>query len=180
MSTLLLPDLARENAASNRRVARSVEQLRPKLEAVKSAPRDLANGAREALRYTLVRAAEVRDFWQAALALLEEGLEGGESRDVVQAVLEAFDSWLTLVESTRGLCAGVVQGDHGQLPLTELDAASDEMQRLREAVVELHGFLGRPWPAIDSQVLARARQAVAQGRYLTAEAVRNRLRNRPG
>src|SRR5438105_13014884 len=100
MSALLLPELARENAAYNRRVTTSVETVARRLE---TSSRSLTSDAREALRYTLAQAAEARSLWQGTQALFTDGVEGGEARAALRAVLDVFDSWFGLAKSTREL-----------------------------------------------------------------------------
>ena len=130
MTTLLLPELARENAASNRRVARSVDTAA-------SQPR-VTHSAREALRYSLGQAALARGHWQDVLALFEDGVEGGEAREAVHAVLDFFDSWFDLARSTRALWQAA--GAPGAAP-EGLDAATREVEALRRNAEEMRAFL---------------------------------------
>jgi hypothetical protein len=175
MSTLLLPELARESAASNRRLARSVEDLRQREEVQPTLPQAGTGSAREALRYTLFRAAEASSLWQGTVALFQDGLDGHEARDVLQAVLEVFDSWFGLVKSTRDLWHTTDPTGASPEGLEELDAVSRDIELLKTAAEEMRTFLNRSRPPVDAAVLEKARQAVVQGRYKTPEAVRARL-----
>lgn len=179
MSTLLLPELAQENATFNRRVALAVEaeaqhleKLRQLQERLLTLRRRMTSSTREALRCTLAQAAEAHGLWQGTLALFEDGLEGVEAREVLQVVLEVFDSWFSLVKSTRGLWHTAEQAGTTPEGLDTVDEASRDIQALRVAAEELRAFLTRPQPSVDPALLEKARQAVAQGRYKTPEAVR--------
>jgi hypothetical protein len=179
MSMLLLPELARENAAANRRITHSVENLRQLQEDTVTRQR-MASSAREAFRYTLVQAAEARSHWQGTMALLADGLEGEEAREVLQAVGEVFDSWFGLAKSTRDLLQTTVPAGTTAEGLEELDVAYRDIEALGTAAEEMRAFLNRARSPIDPIILEKARQAVAQGRYKTPEAIRARLRDRQG
>jgi hypothetical protein len=175
----LLAELAQENAASNRRVASSVdaearraERLRPLPEQSGALRRRLARSAREALRYALGQAGGARGLWQSALALFEEGLEGGEAGVAVRAVLEVFDSWLSVARSTRDLWGTAERAGAAPEGLEELDTAAREVEAFRAAAEKLLAFLTRDRPPVDPAALERARQAIAAGKYKDPEAVR--------
>src|SRR5271163_3596356 len=98
--SILLSDLAQENAASNQRLAHSVETAARRVEELghlqeKGIPSQqrVIGDAREALRYTLAQAAEARNIWQATLVLFQDGLEGNEARELLQTALRVFNSW---------------------------------------------------------------------------------------
>jgi hypothetical protein len=179
MSMLLLADLAQEKAASNRRVAQSVETAARRLNAPRQSQEDLGrrvtNTTREALRYTLMQAGEARNLWQSTLTLLQDGLEGNESRELLHTVLEAIDSWFGLMKSTRELWQTAGRLRTSLEGLDDLDAAQRDVEVLKNAAAQMSEFLSRPRPAIDASALARARQVVAQGGYKSPEAVRARL-----
>jgi hypothetical protein len=178
MSTLLLPELARENAASNRRIAHSVEfaarclEQQPQLH---DDSRPAMRSAQEALRHTLGQATEARNQWQAVLGAFADGLEGDEGREMLQVILDLFDAWCSLVQPTRELCARAAQLGAVLEGLDRLDSAANEVATLRTAAEDLRTFVTAPRPAIGPGVLDRARQAVAQGRFKSPEAVRARL-----
>jgi hypothetical protein len=182
----LLPDLARENAASNRRIASSVgaaarraDDLRQSQAEAGAVRRRAARAAREAVNYACGQAAHAHCLWQEALALLKEGQEGDEARASIQAILEVFDSWLSVAGSTRDLWAAAERAGATPEGLQELDEASQEIGSFRAAAENLLAFLTRERPPIDPAALERARQAVAEGKYKDPEAVRAGLRG-PG
>jgi hypothetical protein len=179
----LLPELARENAASNRRIASSVGAAARRADDLRQSPtqagavrRRAARGAREALRYAVGQAAHAHGLWQEALALLQEGQEGDEARASVRAVLEVFDSWQSVAGSTRELWAAVERAGATPEGLHELDAASQDIEAFRAAAEKLLAFLTRERPPVDPAALERARQVVAEGKYKDPEAVRAGLR----
>ena len=53
------------------------------------------------------------------------------------------------------------------------------MTALRRAAEELRGFVMAERPPVDPTILAKARAAVAQGRFKSPEAVQARLGDRP-
>jgi hypothetical protein len=186
MSLLLLPELARENAASNWRAAHSVETeaqlwdtLRHVDDKLATLRRKVAWSAREAVRHTLVQASESRSLWQGTLSLFDDGLEGDEAREVLQAVLAVFESWFGLVKSTRELSDRAVQAGVAPEALTELDAAVRDIEVIQRTAQQMRGFLGRPLPPVDPLRLAKARQTVAQGQFKDPEAIRAQLRELP-
>jgi hypothetical protein len=179
----LLPDLARGRADSNRRAAdlldaeaRHLTELRRLHAQLGILRRRVARNAREALRYTLVELGESRHFWQEVRALLEDGLEGHEARRAIQAAVEYFDSWFGLERSSRELWRIAEQAGATPEGLEQLDAASREAQALRAGAEKLRDFLTRPSSPVDPAVLEKARQAIAQGGYKDADAVRTSLR----
>jgi hypothetical protein len=185
MSTLLLPDLARENAASNRRIAHSVavaaEQLeqgfRGQVES-RSLRGQAARGAQKALDHALAQAEAARAHWQGVLGAFEDGMPRDEGQEMLQVILDVFDAWFSLVQPTRDLSARAA--DLGAAPegLDRLDAASRAVAALRSAAEELRGFVTAKRAPIDPAVLARARDAMAQGRFKSPDAVRARLGDR--
>jgi hypothetical protein len=179
MSMLLLPELARENAASNRRIAHSVEsaardfgQLRPPEDQIQSVRQQTTRIWREALGYTLRQAVEARNLWQSARALLEEGLEKDEAVTVVQAAVEVFDSWIKLLEPTRELWQAAAQYGANLDGFIDLNSASVDLLALRDTAEQLRGFLVGPRAPVDPGLLDEARQAMAQGRFKSPEAIR--------
>jgi hypothetical protein len=184
MSTLLLPELARENAASNRRIAHSVEVAARRLEQGPQShddwrplPRQAMRSAQEALRHTLGQATEARNQWQSVLGAFADGLEGDEGREMLQVILDLFDAWFSLVPPTRDLCARAVQLGAVLEGFDQLDMAAIDVATLRTAAEMLRASVSAARPAIDPTVLERARQAIAQGRFAGPEAVRARLRD---
>ena len=178
MAMLLLPELARENAASNRRVAQSVTTAAQRMGTVEEAEEKrvtLRQSAREAMRYTLAQATEARSLWQGTLTLFEDGLEGGEAREALRAMAEVFEAWFGLDKTTRELWQRAIQTGAVSQGLEELDAASHDVATAHKAAEELDAFLGRTRPPVDATMLENARQAIAQGRYKTPELVRSRL-----
>jgi hypothetical protein len=187
MSSLLLPELTRVHADSNRRIARSVETVARQLQGAGESERALpterrraTGSAQDAVRHTLAEAAEGRSLWQRTLALFQDGLEGAEAREVLQEALAFFDSWFALAKATRELCQAASQAGTAPDGLQDLDAASRDLEVLRTAAEDLRVFLNRPRPPIDPAVLEKARQGVAEGRYKDPETVRARLRERHG
>jgi hypothetical protein len=184
-STLLL-ELAQENAASNRRIASSIdaeagraEKLRQLRNQLGTLRRRVACSAREALRYALGQAGDARGLWQGVVGLFDEGLEGGEARAAVRGSLEVFDSWFRVAQSTRALWTTAERAGATPEGLHELDEASQEIESFRAAAEKLLAFLTRERPPVDPATLERARQAVAEGKYKDPEAVRDGLRG-PG
>jgi hypothetical protein len=185
MSMLLLPELARETAASNQRIARSVqtaatrsEELRQGHEKPASERQQLMRTAREALRYTLGQAAEAQGQWQDTLSLLGDGLEANEARDVLQAAVDVLDSWFVLLNSTRDLLQVAERSGAAPEGREDLDAAQREMEKVKAAADEMRAFLGRAWPPVDPALLDKARQAITHGKYKTAEAIRAGFQDR--
>jgi hypothetical protein len=181
--SMLLPDLARGRADSNRRAAdlldaeaRHLTELRRLHAELGTLRRRVARNAREALRYTLLELGESRHVWQEVRALFEEGLEGHEARRAIQAAVDYFDSWLGLEKSTRELWRIAEQAGATPEGLEQLDAASREAGALRAAAEKLRDFLTRPPSPVDPAVIERARQAIARGEYKDADAVRASLR----
>jgi len=182
MSTLLLSELVRESAASNQRIAKSVDAAaqrpeEPRPSADKGVHRTKTRDAREALRYTLRQDVEVRGLWQGAVTLFEDGLEGEQARALLDVVLEAFASWFGLVKSTRDLWQTAVRAGAISEGQEELEAACQNVEKARKAAQDMRDFLSRPWPAVDPALLENARKAMAEGRYSSAEVVRARLCN---
>lgn len=179
---LLLSELVRENAASNRRVAQSVaaaarqsEGLRELQQQLLAVRRNCARNAREGVRYALGQADAVRRFWRELQALFEDGLEGGEAREMLQGTVEAFDAWFDLAESVRGLWDSATRAGVAPESAEELNTAQRDLERFRNAARELLPLLTRPRPPVPLEILEVARQGVAAGQYQTPEAMRARL-----
>jgi len=184
--SLLLQDLAREKAASNRRIAQAVElaseraeELR-KVEATLGNPRmRTARNAREAMRYALLEAAETRTIWQSTRELFEEGLEGGEAKQILHSMLELFESWFGLAKTTRNLCQQAVAIGVRPEGLENLDVAEGQVQGSKKAADEMKAFLSRPRPPVSPGLLEKARQAVAQGRFKSPKYVDHKVTRAP-
>jgi hypothetical protein len=183
MSTLLLSDLARENADSNHRVAQAVEMAAERVVTLGQVQEKLPisrvkviEDCRAALRYTLRQSDEVCSLWRGAMAYLRRGLEGDEARALLDVVVEAFDSWFGLVKSTRDLWQKARLATVVPEMLQELDKACSQVEQSRKHALEGRDFLNRPRPPVDPALLETARQEVAQGRYSNANAVSARMK----
>jgi hypothetical protein len=184
MATLLLPQLARESAATNQRVtcavtaaARGAPELHERQNEGSTNHHRAEGNAREALRYTLGQATAVGDLWKAAIALLQDGLEGNEARALLDTVLEAIASWLGLAKATKDLVQTTLPA--GTVPdgWPALENACQNVEECRKVAQDLRDFLNRPRSPVDPVVLEQAREAIAQGRYCDAAAMRSRFGN---
>jgi hypothetical protein len=180
MSALLLPELARETAGSNRRVAekleaesRRLEQLREKAEDGQALKKQATRSARGATGTTMSRKADVLGLWQHALEVFADGLEGGQARDLLQTLRESIDSWLRLAEDCRAMWRfAATLGSPPQGP-EGLDAAEEEVKRVKAAVEKMQAFLSRPRPPVDVGRFEKGREDLAQGRYRTGAQIRS-------
>jgi hypothetical protein len=179
MSTLLLPELARELAASNRRVADSFEAESRQLQELQ-----LTAGERHALKVRAVRSAraaaaatlgrktETLAVWRNVLDVLHDGLDDGRSNELLKHVLDTIDTWLRLAQDSRDLWGFAAALGAPQEGADELRAAEEEVRRVKGTAESMNTFLGRPWPPVDPSLLERGRNEIAQGRYRTAEQIR--------
>jgi hypothetical protein len=179
MTTLLLSALARENAASNHRIADSVRAAsRPSgkqpNESEDSSRRSMERSAWDVLRHTMTQAEGARNLWKGTLAVFEDGIEGTEAREVIQTVQEVFRSWFDLEKSTRDLWALVLPIDAARGGLQDLDRAYRDVEGLSKAADEMHAFLTNPRRPVDANLLEKGRQAVAAGQFKNPEAMRGR------
>ncbi len=187
MATQLLPELARENAASNRRAAQIVDAARRQLESLESSlgsqpeevRRWLSRSARQALRYTLAQMPMTSALWQDILAVFEEGLRAEEAKELIRFAHELAETWSELVRSTRVLWEVAARAGAAPEGSHELDAAERRVQELKNAIGQTHAFLNRPRPPVDPGALDAAGAAVAEGRYKTPEDIRARFRGCP-
>lgn len=184
MSMLLFPDLARENAASNRRVAHSVALAAQRLEQgaerhaePRALRRQAERSAQTARDHTLEQAAAARAHWQSVLNTFEDGMQRDEAHEMVKVILDVFDAWFSLVQPTRDLSARAAELGACPEGLDRLEAAVREVTALRSSAEELRAFVTATRPSIDPAVLAKARAAVSQGRFKSPEAVQARLAN---
>ncbi len=183
MGTQLLPELARESADFNRRIASTVDTEARQLESLdashdqqaSSRRRRAARSARQALRFTLAQVPKADDFWQDLLALFDEGLRGDEARDASRFAREVVESCSELVRSTRELWDVAARAGATPEGLADLDALSRRVEELKAAAEQTHAFLNRPLPTVDPAVLDAAEAAVAGGHYKTPEQIRARL-----
>jgi hypothetical protein len=181
MSTLLLPELAREMAAFNRRVAdsveaeaRRVERLQEELAQADTLRKTTTRSAREALRHTLSQFPDAQAVWRTALEVVRDGVEGGDLKQMLQDVQSVVDTWLTLAEKTRVLCrfaAPAVAPDK----LDELTQAEAAIREVKTAAEKMSAFVTRPKPAVDPARLQQGRNDIEQGRIRTAEQMLARL-----
>jgi len=161
MSTLL-PELAKENAESNRRVLLSVEKEAQLLDRMRQAEaeeaslrRKISRSARETMQYTLSRATDTGDLWKFVVARFEEGLSGDKPKNLLCLALEVFDSWLALKSATDRL-RRIAESVGATLEGTEeLEQAASEAQRLKKAASDMLAFLNRPHPPIDLERLKK-------------------------
>src|SRR5438105_1682016 len=98
MSALLLPGLAQEMAASNLRVADSVEAETRRVEKLQHETEEAAASAREAIRHTIHRAPDAQAIWQATLEVMADGVQGEELNELLHDVRTVARTWLTLAE----------------------------------------------------------------------------------
>jgi hypothetical protein len=180
MSALMLPELAREMSGSNRRVAETLEaeslrleELRRKPEEAEALKRRAPRSARGATSTTLSRKANIVGLWELALEHFEEGLSTEQSQEMLQAIRNTIDNWLRAVRDCRDLWRLVEQVGGSPEGLEGLDAAENEVRRIREAVEKMHAFITRPRPPIDPSLLERGRKEIVENRYRTAEQIRS-------
>jgi hypothetical protein len=164
MSTLLLAELARENAASNQRIANSVK--------TNAQGENAAGNVREAIRYTLRQAAEAQGLWQGTMSLFQDGLEGGAAREVLQLVRHVFTSWFDLEQATRNLWTTSVRFGAAGDGLQELESAFHEVEGLKAAAQAMETFLSQPRTTVDPAMLEKGRQAVLERRFKSPEEMR--------
>ena len=178
MSTLLLPELAREVAESNRRVADSfeaelqrLEQLRTEAKESGALKRRAARSARGAASNTLSRKAEVVGAWQHALELLEDGLSTEQAKGILQEIRHIIESWLNLARHCRAL--GTFATTLGSPPewLAGLNAAETEVQQVKVAVENMHTFFSRPRPPVNPALLELGRSEIAGGHYRSGQQI---------
>jgi hypothetical protein len=179
MSTLLLPELAREIAGSNRRVADSLEaesrrltDLHQKAENLDALKRRAARSARSAMATALSRRAEAIDFWQSALDDFREGVGDAQSKAMLGDVREIIESWLRLAQFSREVALFAVISGNPPEPMAELDAAEAAIRQVQAAVDTMSDFLNRPRPAVKAAILDAGRAEIAQGHFRTAEQIR--------
>lgn len=179
MSTLLLPDLAREMAAFNRRVAdsveaetRRVEKLREAMEPDEALRKRATLSAREALRHTLSQAPDAQAVWHTVLELLKDGLSGEELTELLRDVRDAVETWLTLAQKTRGLCESAKANSAAEAGLAELARAEASVREVKAAAEKVAAFMSRPRPPIDPARLQRGREEADQGRVRSPEQMR--------
>jgi hypothetical protein len=172
MSSLSMPQLGRDIVESYRKASVSVgETLRlDPSQNTDSVRRRAARSARELIRFTLSRRGDARAVWQGALEVIEDGLNGEQSREVMRVVQDVIDRWFGLARKSRDWWRDV-EAATGAKPelLDELDAAEKDVQDVRSAAEKVLGFLTRPRPPIDPARLEQGIKDIAEGRFKTAE-----------
>ena len=181
MSALLLPELAREMAASNRRVADSVEaeshrleELRGAMEQAEPLRKRALRSAREAWSCALNRKADPRAVWQNAWEIIEDGLDGEKARDLLADIQNLIDAWFRLAQTARLLwriaaSAGAVPDTHRRRPTrvrSGLDGSSvmsRDAQRRRGLEEESQRWL-QPYRATEYHVVPVDRRRLADCR----------------
>ncbi len=120
-------------------------------------------------------------MWQDALRVIQGGMAGEEARQVVEVTRSVVESWFVLAQKARGLWEHVAVAA-GALPemMGELQIAEKETAEVRSAIERMQSFLNRPKPPIDAARLEKGAQAVAEGRYKTAEQIRASRRGHRG
>lgn len=161
----LMPELARERAESNRKVAALAEAARQR--------REGAPAARALTQLAITRGLEARQCWQEAIEALRGGLSAEGAREVVGLALDVTNSWLAIVRTARLLWEEAGSPAEGT---EQLDAVEKEVEQARAAAARAHAFLTGPRPPIDAARLEKGRQAVAEGRFKTAEEIRSARR----
>ncbi len=180
MSALLLPELAREMAGSNRRVAATLEaeshrleKLRAEEEGSEGLARWARLGARGATAATLSRKVEVLGLWQQTQGVFAEGLNGERALGLLQIVLETIESWLFLARVGRAVwtnveaLGGPVEGTEG------LRAAEEEITRAKGQVEKIYAFLTRPRFPVDPALLEKGQEEIARGKYKIVDQIRS-------
>ncbi len=180
MTTLLLPELARELARSNRVVAealeaeaRQLQELRSEMDEAETLKKRAVRSARDATSTTISRKAEVLGIWQQTLARLEDGLSAERSQEMLQDARAILESWLRLAQNSRDLWELAATLGNRPEGLEGLSAAEMDIQQIRGAVEKTHAFLTRTRPPVDIALLERGRKEIAQGRYKTADQIRS-------
>jgi uncharacterized protein YhaN len=187
MPTLLLPELAKEMSWSSRHLAETVEaesrqlkELREKPEEAEALRRRAPQSARGATSTALGRRANIVDVWRLALEHLEHGLSAEQSREMLQAILSAIDDWLRVVQDCHDLWRLVAEIGGSPAGMEGLEAAEEEVRRVRAAVEKTHDFIARDRPSIDAGLLERGRKEIAEGRYRTADQIRSGCKGAKG
>jgi DNA-binding XRE family transcriptional regulator len=180
MTTLLLPELARELVRSNRVVAealqaevRQLKELRSEMEQAEAVKKRAIQSARDATSATVSRKAQVVGIWQQTLARFEDGLSAERWQEMLQDTQAILESWLRLAQNSRDLWEFAVTLGNRPEGLQELSSAEIDIQQVRAAVEKTHVFLTRTRPPVDIALLERGRKEIAQGRYKTADQIRS-------
>jgi hypothetical protein len=181
-STLLLPELAREIAGSNRRVAESLatesrrlEDLQQEMNEPEALRKRAARSAQGATTATLSRNADIAGVWQRTLEILEDGLAGDQAKELLQNVLDIIDSWLGIAQKSRDIWRLATALGNSAEGLAELDAAEQEAKRVRTAVEKMQVFFSRTRQPLDVARLEKGRADVAEGRFKNPEQMRSGL-----
>jgi hypothetical protein len=156
----LMPELARERADSNRKIAAIAEAARLR--------REGAPAARKLTRLAIARGPDAREQWQEVTEALRGGLSGETATEVVGVTLEVADTWLEMARVARQLCVEAGAGPEG---LEQLDEVEKEVRQVRTEAERTQAFLTRPRPPIDAERLEKGRRDIAEGRFKTAEEI---------
>ena len=163
----LMPELAREMAAFNRKAADFARASRLRLRG--------AQAARQLTRFTLYREGDARTVWQAALEAFEEGLTAEESAAVLQTVRDVADTWLDLAREAREFWGEVAATEAAPEGLEELSRAEAGVSGVKAAAERMHAFLSRPRPPLDLERLRAGLAEAEQRRVKTAAQMRERF-----
>jgi hypothetical protein len=179
MATLPLPELAREMAAFNRRVAESVEaearraeKLQQEQGHAEAHPKSVTRSAREALRHTLSQAPDAQAVWQTVLEAVKDGISGEDLKRILGDVRSVLETWLTLAEKTRTLWGFAAATGAPPDSLADLTEAEATIRQIKAEAERLYAFATRTKPAVDPALLQRGRSEVEQGRARTPEQMR--------
>jgi hypothetical protein len=137
--TTLIPELAKEMAAFNRKavdVARAA-----------TLSQETRTDAQHLLRIAITRGGDAKEVWQDFQERLKRGMPGEKARELVQSAREVAETWLELAQNIRGLAKDALEG------LDQLDAIEQEVQEIRAAVEKVYLFFARPRPPIDEERL---------------------------
>jgi hypothetical protein len=182
MSMLLLPELAREMASSNRRVAeflevesQRLEKLRGEIHEAETLKKMATRSALGATMATLGRKADVAGVWQRTLEILKDGQEGEQAKTLLHDVGDIIDSWLRLAQKSRALWALAEALGTSPEGLEELEAAEKEAKRVQTAVEKTQLFLSSARSPIDAGRLQKGEEDFIETKFKNPDEMRSRL-----
>jgi hypothetical protein len=112
----------------------------------------------------------LRRSWESAQAAINEGIEAGRLRTMLEPIRDGANFQLDLLPLLRNLSGAV------GAPPVDLGADEKTLRALREEAAKLLDWLAAPRPPIDQERLAQGIAQAERGEVERGEAILERLR----